>query len=55
VGSILGVLWNRTEISCQFNLEEAEEGTCRRKAIPRSEDVARKLPHKCLETGGGGA
>jgi hypothetical protein len=32
-----------------------EEGTWRRKAISRSEDLARKLPHKWLETGGGGA
>jgi hypothetical protein len=28
-----------------------EEGTWRRKAIPRSEDLARNLPHKWLETG----
>jgi hypothetical protein len=41
-------------MSCQFNLEQAEEGTCRRKAIPRLEDLARKLPHKCLGNGGGG-
>jgi hypothetical protein len=32
-----------------------EEGTWRIKAIPRPEDLARKLPHKWLETGGGGA
>jgi hypothetical protein len=31
------------------------ERTWRRKAIPRSEDLAWKLPHKLLETGGGGA
>jgi hypothetical protein len=29
----LGDLWNRTEISSQFNLEQADQGTRRRKAI----------------------
>jgi hypothetical protein len=33
----------------------SEEGTWRRKVIPRSADLARKLPHKCLDTGGGWA
>jgi hypothetical protein len=42
-------------MSCQFNFELADEGTWRRKAILRSEDLVRKLPHKWLETGGGGA
>jgi hypothetical protein len=31
-----------------------EEGTWKRKAIPRSEDLARKLSHMWLETGRGG-
>jgi hypothetical protein len=39
-------------MSGQFNLERAEEGTWRRKAIPRSQDLARKLPQKWVETGG---
>jgi hypothetical protein len=42
-------------MSCQFNLELADEGTWRRKAILRSEDLVRKLPHIWMETGGGGA
>jgi hypothetical protein len=54
VGSILGVLWNRTEMSCQFNFEQTDEGTWRRKAILRSEGLVRKLPQKWLETGWGG-
>jgi hypothetical protein len=41
-------------MSCQFNLELADEGTWRRKAILRSEDLVRKLPQKWLETGWGG-
>jgi hypothetical protein len=38
-----------------LNLEQANEGTWRRKAILRSEGLARKLPHKWLELGGSGA
>jgi hypothetical protein len=53
-GSRLGVLWNKTEMSSNLNLEQADKGTWRRKVIFRS-DLARKLPHKWLETGGGGA
>jgi hypothetical protein len=41
-------------MSCQFNLEQADKGTWRRKAILRSEDLVRKLPQKWLETGWGG-
>jgi hypothetical protein len=51
VGSKLGVVWNRAEISPHLNLEQADEGTWRRKVILRS-DLARKLPHKWLEPGG---
>jgi hypothetical protein len=51
----LGVLWNRTEMSSHLNLEQADEGTWRRKVILRSQDLARKLPHKWLEPGGGRA
>jgi hypothetical protein len=40
VGSRLGVLWNRTEMSSHLNLEQPDEGTGRRKAILRSEDLA---------------
>jgi hypothetical protein len=54
-GSRLGVLWYRTEMSSHLNLELADEGTWRRKAILRSEDLARKLPHKWLELGVGRA
>jgi hypothetical protein len=51
VGSRWGVLKNRTEISCQVNLKWADQGTWRRKAILRSEDLVWNLPHKQLETG----
>jgi hypothetical protein len=51
----LGVLWKRTEMSSHLNLEQADEGTWRKKAILRSEDLARKLPQKWLELGGGRA
>jgi hypothetical protein len=54
-GSKLEVLWNKTEMSSHLNLEQAEEGTWRRKAILRSESLAWKLPHKWLELGDGGA
>jgi hypothetical protein len=33
VGARLGVVWNRTEISSHLNLEEAEEGTWRTRAV----------------------
>jgi hypothetical protein len=33
-------------MSSHLNLEQAEEGIWRRKGIFRSEDFARKLPHK---------
>jgi hypothetical protein len=39
-------------MSSHLNLEQADEGIWRRKAILRS-DLARKLPHKWLELGGG--
>jgi hypothetical protein len=41
-------------MSSNLNLEQADEGTWRRKVILRS-DLARKLPHMWLEPGGGGA
>jgi hypothetical protein len=51
-GSRLGVLWNRTEISSHFNLEQADERTWKRKVILRSEDLARNWPQEWLEPGG---
>jgi hypothetical protein len=39
-------------MSSNLNLEQADEGIWRRKAILRSEDLARKPPHKRLELGG---
>jgi hypothetical protein len=50
-----GVLWNRRVMSSQFHLEQAEEGTWRRKAMLTSEDLARTLSHKWLESGWGGS
>jgi hypothetical protein len=41
-------------MSSHLNLEQADEGIWRRKVILRS-DLARKLPHKWLEAGGGKA
>jgi hypothetical protein len=40
VGSLLGVLWNRTEMSWQFNLEGAEEVTWQRKTSPDEKILA---------------
>jgi hypothetical protein len=54
-GCQIGVLWNRKEMSSQFHLEQAEEGTWRRKAMLRSEYLARSMSQKWLETGVEGA
>jgi hypothetical protein len=35
VGSRLGSLWNRTEMTCQFNLEQADEGYTEKKSNPQ--------------------
>jgi hypothetical protein len=51
----IGSSLNRTEMSCQFNLEQADKGTWRRNTILRSEDLVWTLPNKGLETGEGGA
>jgi hypothetical protein len=53
-GSRLGALWKSTEMSSHLNLEQADEGICRRKVILIS-DLARKLSHKWVEPGGGQA
>jgi hypothetical protein len=42
-------------MSSQLNLEQADEGNWRRGEILRSEDTSRRLPHKKLVPGGGGA
>jgi hypothetical protein len=42
-------------MSSYLNLEQADEGTWRKNAILRSEDLARKLPQGWLDPGGGGA
>jgi hypothetical protein len=42
-------------MSSQFHLEQAEEGTWRRKAMLRSEYLARSMSQKWLETGVEGA
>jgi hypothetical protein len=55
VGARLGGFRNRREMSSQFHLEQAEEGIWKRKAMLRSEDHARTLSHKWLETGRGGS
>jgi hypothetical protein len=53
-GSRLGAVQNRTEMSSQLNREQADEGNWRRRVL-RSEDLARRLAHKWLASGGGGA
>jgi hypothetical protein len=53
--SSLGVLCNRTAVSSQLNIEQADERSWRRKVIFRSEYLARKWPQECLEPGGGWA
>jgi hypothetical protein len=42
-------------MSSHLNLEKADKGTWRRKAILRSEGLARKLPQEWLEPEDGGA
>jgi hypothetical protein len=42
-------------MSSHLNLVQAEEGTWRRKAILKSEDLARKLQQEWLEQEEGGA
>jgi hypothetical protein len=43
MGSRLGVLGNRREISSQFHLEQVEEGIWRSEAMLRSKHFARTL------------
>jgi hypothetical protein len=55
LGTRLGDLGNRREISSQFHLQQMEAVMWSRKSILRSKHLPRTLWHKWLETGGGGS
>jgi hypothetical protein len=55
VGSRLGDLGNKREMSSLCHVEEAEVGIWSRKAMLRFKHLSRTLTHKWLLTGGGGS